>query len=94
MKKRFIAVPAVAVLLLAGCKDLRDAPVPTAIEDEALHSAAVVEESAASVERSTVCIAYDKQLDRAEDELAENTGRTALQEKVTSLQAIIADTCN
>jgi hypothetical protein len=94
MNRPFAVSAAASILLLVGCRDLPEAPLPTAVDEQVLHSNSAEQESTASGERSTVCSAFGRQLGQARLELDENPGDPLLQEKVSRLHTVVTDACN
>lgn len=81
------AVGPAAVLIVLACSDAPNAQhaVPTA------PAGAVVSSSSA---RTTVCLAYDGELQQGQARLLKSPEDAVLQARLHSLQAIIADVCN
>jgi hypothetical protein len=89
--QRISFLSAAAVVLLAACQDKPAKPQsPTAPKAPSLS----VSVPAAAAGSSTVCLAYVKDRDAAKAALAANPSDADAQQKVTSLDALIADACN
>jgi hypothetical protein len=87
MKKLFL-LPVAALLVVAGCRDAQIDKVPTANAEAAVKASFSTSGEAplADTGRSTVCLAYDAELERAQ-----TAGEADL---VADLEAITADACN
>ena len=92
--RRNALFPIVALVALAACQDgSRNSPLPTGADKPSLSTTAEAAATGASA-GTTVCLAYVKEREEARTELENNPGNPELQDKITSLNDIVADVCN